>query len=446
MATSSTSSAWAEPAAGGPLAGLKVLELGQLIAGPFAAKTLADFGAEVIKIEPPDGGDPLRRWRLLKDGTSVWWQLQSRNKRSVALDLKDPRGPGRGARAGARSRRADRELPPRRAGRFRPRARGADGGQPAAHRAACQRLRPDRAVPRQTRLRRRCRGDGRPASPERRTRARAGAGRRVDRRHAGGAARRHRRADGAARARPERPRPDHRRRALRGGFQLHGEPAARVQRLRRRARPGRQRLAGHRAEQRLRLPRRPGAGGRQRRQHLPPADDGHRPRGPGRRPGTGRQHRPRRACAGDRRRDRRLDRRAHGRRGAGRAGRRRGAGRPHLHRRRHRARPALRGARDAAAGDDGRRQHADRARHRAQAVAHAGQPPPQRAGAGPGHRRGAGGAACEARSRRLDARHRGRGQVSTDLTPFFRSSGHRRGAGCAACEARSRRLDARHRG
>jgi len=74
----------------GPLAGLKVLELGQLIAGPFAAKTLADFGAEVIKIEPPDTGDPLRRWRLLKDGTSVWWQVQSRNKRSLALDLKQP--------------------------------------------------------------------------------------------------------------------------------------------------------------------------------------------------------------------------------------------------------------------------------------------------------------------------------------------------------------------
>lgn len=72
----------------GPLAGLKVLELGQLIAGPFAAKTLADFGAEVIKIEPPTGGDPLRRWRLLKDGTSVWWQVQSRNKRSLALDLR----------------------------------------------------------------------------------------------------------------------------------------------------------------------------------------------------------------------------------------------------------------------------------------------------------------------------------------------------------------------
>ncbi|MEO7390764.1 MAG: CaiB/BaiF CoA-transferase family protein [Ramlibacter sp.] len=86
-----------EPASDGPLAGLKVLELGQLIAGPFAAKTLADFGAEVIKVEPlPDpgrpqsGGDPLRKWRILKDGTSVWWQVQSRNKRSLALDLKQP--------------------------------------------------------------------------------------------------------------------------------------------------------------------------------------------------------------------------------------------------------------------------------------------------------------------------------------------------------------------
>jgi formyl-CoA transferase len=72
----------------GPLAGLKVIELGQLIAGPFAAKTLADFGAEVIKIEPPGSGDPLRQWRLLHNGTSVWWQVQSRNKKSVALDLR----------------------------------------------------------------------------------------------------------------------------------------------------------------------------------------------------------------------------------------------------------------------------------------------------------------------------------------------------------------------
>jgi len=72
-----------------PLHGLRVVELGQLIAGPFAAKTLADFGADVVKIETPKTGDPLRKWRLLKDGTSVWWQVQSRNKRSVALDLKE---------------------------------------------------------------------------------------------------------------------------------------------------------------------------------------------------------------------------------------------------------------------------------------------------------------------------------------------------------------------
>ncbi len=75
----------------GPLAGLKVLELGQLIAGPFAGKTLGDFGAEVIKVEPPEG-DPLRQWRMLHDGTSVWWQVQSRNKKSVVLDLRTDEG------------------------------------------------------------------------------------------------------------------------------------------------------------------------------------------------------------------------------------------------------------------------------------------------------------------------------------------------------------------
>ena len=71
-----------------PLEGIKVVEMGQLIAGPFAAKILAEFGAEVIKIEPPVTGDPLRKWRLLHDGTSVWWAAQSRNKQSVTLDLR----------------------------------------------------------------------------------------------------------------------------------------------------------------------------------------------------------------------------------------------------------------------------------------------------------------------------------------------------------------------
>jgi len=74
----------------GCLSGIKVLELGQLIAGPFTGKTLADFGAEVIKVETPVTGDALRKWRLLKNGTSVWWQVQSRNKNSISLDLKTP--------------------------------------------------------------------------------------------------------------------------------------------------------------------------------------------------------------------------------------------------------------------------------------------------------------------------------------------------------------------
>ena len=74
------------------LSGIKVLELGQLIAGPFASKTLADFGAEIIKVESPGEGDPLRKWRMLHQGTSVWWQAHSRNKQSICLDLRVKEG------------------------------------------------------------------------------------------------------------------------------------------------------------------------------------------------------------------------------------------------------------------------------------------------------------------------------------------------------------------
>ena len=71
-----------------PLQGVKVVELGTLIAGPFCARLLAEFGAEVIKIEPPGSGDPLRKWRKLHEGTSLWWYAQARNKKSVTLDLR----------------------------------------------------------------------------------------------------------------------------------------------------------------------------------------------------------------------------------------------------------------------------------------------------------------------------------------------------------------------
>jgi crotonobetainyl-CoA:carnitine CoA-transferase CaiB-like acyl-CoA transferase len=80
------------PATPDALAGVKVLELGSLIAGPYASALFAQFGAEVIKIEPPGTGDPLRKWRKLHDGTSLWWYVQSRNKKSIALDLKSAEG------------------------------------------------------------------------------------------------------------------------------------------------------------------------------------------------------------------------------------------------------------------------------------------------------------------------------------------------------------------
>ena len=80
-----------------PLEGLKVLELGQLIAGPFAGKFFAEFGAEVIKVEPPSaggegGGDPLRKWRRLHRGTSLWWTVQNRAKKCITADLRSTEG------------------------------------------------------------------------------------------------------------------------------------------------------------------------------------------------------------------------------------------------------------------------------------------------------------------------------------------------------------------
>lgn len=75
-----------------PLEGIRVLELGVLIAGPFAARLMAEFGAEVIKVETPKQGDPIRNWRMVHDGTSLWWYVQSRNKKSITLDLKSAEG------------------------------------------------------------------------------------------------------------------------------------------------------------------------------------------------------------------------------------------------------------------------------------------------------------------------------------------------------------------
>lgn len=75
-----------------PMQGVKVLELGTLIAGPFCTRILGEFGADVIKVEAPDGGDPLRQWRKLHQGTSLWWSVQARNKKSLTANLKHPEG------------------------------------------------------------------------------------------------------------------------------------------------------------------------------------------------------------------------------------------------------------------------------------------------------------------------------------------------------------------
>src|SRR4051794_24189623 len=72
----------------GPLTGVRVLELGNFIAGPFAGQLLGDFGADVIKVEPPGEGDPMRHWGVTREGDSLWWPTIARNKRSVALDLR----------------------------------------------------------------------------------------------------------------------------------------------------------------------------------------------------------------------------------------------------------------------------------------------------------------------------------------------------------------------
>lgn len=86
-------SARGEPAQAGPLKGVRVLEMGSLIAGPFCGQLLGDLGAEVIKVEPPDGGDPMRQWgHVRRNGRSYWWAVIARNKKSVTLNLREPEG------------------------------------------------------------------------------------------------------------------------------------------------------------------------------------------------------------------------------------------------------------------------------------------------------------------------------------------------------------------
>ncbi len=96
----------------GPLDHIRVLELGSLIAGPFAGQLLGDYGAEVIKVEPP-AGDPMRRWGMIHEGEGLWWTSIARNKRSVVLDLRTDEGAAPARRLADHGRRGARELPAR---------------------------------------------------------------------------------------------------------------------------------------------------------------------------------------------------------------------------------------------------------------------------------------------------------------------------------------------
>ena len=226
-----------------PLAGLKVVELGTLIAGPFASRICAEFGAEVIKIESPDGGDPLRKWRKLYEGTSLWWFVQARNKKSLTLNLKR-RGPGDPETPARRCRHPDRELPPRRTGKARPGLGCPPRAEPAPGDGAPVGLRPDRPLG-PAGLRRGRRVDGRTALHYRLRGPPAGSHRdfhrRLDRRPVG--------VIGALMAltpRGQRRRgSDGRRRPLRGDLRHDGKHGSGIRRVRFHPRAHRQHHAGH---------------------------------------------------------------------------------------------------------------------------------------------------------------------------------------------------------
>ena len=275
------------PSSPAALQGVRVIEMGQLIAGPFCGKTLGEFGADVIKIEAPETGDPLRNWRLIKEGTSVWWQVQSRNKRSVALDLRQKEGQDI-----ARQLIAEADVLVE---NFRPGTLEAWGMSPEE----LHQLNPGLVMLRisgygQTGPYRDLPGFGAIGEAMGGLRHLTGEPGRVPVRVGVSigdtlaalhgtigvlTALYHRKVNG--------PGPGDRRGAARGRVQRDGKPDPRIQRLRCGARGGWQCAAGHCPEQCLPLYRRLGAGGRQWRQHLQAPDGRDWPTRPGRRAGPG---------------------------------------------------------------------------------------------------------------------------------------------------------------
>ena len=137
----------------GPLDGIRIVDLTSMLSGPWATMILADQGADVIKVEEPRAGDHTRSYGNRKNGFSASFLNLNRNKRSVAIDLKTAQGRGAGEAAGRRRRRAGAELPPRRGGAARHRRGGDPGGGPGNRLRLDQRLRRDRTLCQEARVR-----------------------------------------------------------------------------------------------------------------------------------------------------------------------------------------------------------------------------------------------------------------------------------------------------
>ena len=310
----------------GPLTNVRVVEFGQLIAGPLVGTLLGDFGAEVIKVEPP-AGDQMRDWGQVRHrGRTLWWSVLARNKRSVALDLKDPEAAGARAGAGRRRRRGGRELPPRRDGALGAGTGGRARGQPGLHLRARERLRAALALPRPPRLRLRRRGDLGAALHQRLPRTGAAPRGHLARRLAGGVERLPGDPARAVRARhPGRGRAGGRRGDPRRLLRDDRVARSRLRPRGRRARAERVATAPDRAVERVPLIRRPlGGDRRQPRPAVAQAGRGDGPSRAGRGSALRDPRRPRRAPGRARRADRRVGGRAHRRR-ARRAARRRQA-------------------------------------------------------------------------------------------------------------------------